>query len=259
MIDYLDRLLQEASFDVIHALAVVLRVLAIVVVAWTVSRVLRGRIERLLASRAVARSGTILVGRLISLGILVLSAFAILGSFGASWTGLLTVLSAGTVAVGLAVQDVLKNFVAGIFLLLERPFRIGDSIRVRDVEGEIQGIDIRTTLVRSIDGSLIMIPNAVVFTEVLTNRSRTGTRRMDLLIESERRSILELERVILTALEPVPDLRGPSPTPVIRSISPGKVSLELAITVDVESRADRQALQALAQALDDASITVEHA
>ena len=256
MFDQLDRLLQEAGIDVVHTGAIILRVLAIMLVASIASHLLRGRIERSLARRAIGRTGAILVGRLISVAIIVLSAFAILGSFGANWTGLLTVLSAGTVAVGLALQDVLKNFVAGIFLLLERPFKVGDSIRVRDVEGEVQGIDIRTTLVRSSEGSLVMVPNAVVFTEVLTNRSRSGKRHIVMVIETQGTSVLDVERSISTALESVPGLQRPVPTPVIRSMASDSISFELTIIVDAESRADRQALQALAEVLGNASITV---
>jgi small-conductance mechanosensitive channel len=257
MIDQFDRLLEEANIDLVHIGAVILRVLMIVVTACVLSHVLRGRIERALAARAVGRNGALLVGRLISLAILVISTLAILGSFGANWTGLLTVLSAGTVAVGLAIQDVLRNFVAGIFLLLERPFRVGDSIRVRDVEGEVQGIDIRTTLVKSAEGSLVMIPNAVVFTEVLTNRSRWDTRRLDLLIEEQQgRSVRDVERAIATALEAVSGVRSPIPVPVIQSIAPEKLILELSIMVDAQAGAETEALHALGEALEGASITV---
>ncbi len=256
MIEEINTLLKEANIDLVRMGAVLLRVVLIVAIAYVVSRVLRGRVERTLASRPFGRNGALLVGRLISLAILVVSVLAILGSFGANWTGLLTVLGAGTVAIGLAIQDVLRNFVAGIFLLLERPFRVGDSIRVRDVEGEIQGIDIRTTLVKSAEGSLIMIPNAVVFTEILTNRSRWGTRRLDLLIEQEGKAAVEIERSIAAALDAVPGVLKPIPAPVIRSLAPDKVALDLSVMVDAKPGAENDALHALGQALDGASITV---
>lgn len=257
MIDQLERLLQEANIDLAHMGAILARVLGIVAVAFVLSRVVRGRIERTLAKRSFGRNGALLVGRLISLAVLVISILAILGTFGASWTGLLTVLSAGTVAVGLAIQDVLRNFVAGMFLLLERPFRVGDSIQVRDVEGEVQGIDIRTTLVKSNEGALVMIPNAVVFTEVLTNRSRWGTRRIDILIDSGETSVLELERAVAAALDTVASVRTPVPAPVIRSISADGVSLALSVMVDARPGAENEALHALGQALGNSSITID--
>jgi len=257
IVELLERLLGEVNIDLVHIGTVLARVLGIVLVAYVFSRVVRGRIERTLAKRSFGRNGALLVGRLISLAVLVVSTLAILGTFGASWTGLLTVLSAGTVAVGLAIQDVLRNFVAGMFLLLERPFRVGDSIKVRDVEGEVQGIDIRTTLVKSHEGSLVMIPNAVVFTEVLTNRSRWGTRRIDVTIESQEGSIFDLERAIAAALDTVPGVRTPIPAPVIRSISAGGVSIELSVMVDARPGAENQALHALGRALGSSSITID--
>lgn len=256
MIEQLDRLLLDTDIDLLRAGGLILRVVAIVVIASLLSHVLRSRIERSLASRAFGRNGALLIGRLISLVILGVSALAVLGSFGASWTGLLTVLSAGTVAVGLAIQDILKNFVAGIFLLLERPFRVGDSIRVRDIEGEVQGIDIRTTIVRSGEGSLIMIPNAIVFTEVLTNRSHSGTRRIDLLIETRQGTVLDNEQAITTALESVPVVRRPISAPLVRTMSAERICLELSIMVEARPTSESQALHALAQAMDSATITV---
>lgn len=257
MIEELKRLLDEASVDIVHVGAMLVRVLVIVLVAVILSHFLRGRIERSLARRSFGRNGALLVGRLFSLGILVVTLLAILGSFGAEWTGLLTVLGAGTVAVGLAIQDVLRNFVAGIFLLLERPFRVGDSIRVRDVEGEVQGIDIRTTLVKPADGSSVMIPNAVVFTEVLTNRSRSGQRRVDLAIDLPAESLDDLERTIADALRAVPGLHEPFGPPVLLTISRDTATLELPLTVDAASGAESGAVRALGAALRDASISVK--
>ena len=257
MIEPLDRLLLDADIDLLRAGGLILRALLIVAVAWVVSRMVRDRIERSLANRTFGRNGALLVGRLSSLAILVVGALAILGSFGASWTGLLTVLSAGTLAVGLAIQDVLRNFVAGLFLLLERPFRVGDSIRVRDIEGEVQGIDIRTTIVRSTQGSLIMIPNAIVFSEVLTNRSHSGTRRLDLQIEATQGNVFDIERAISTALDDVPAVHQPIPAPVIRTMTAEGISVGLSILVDPGPQSEAHALHALAQALGTTSITVD--
>src|ERR687885_86199 len=67
---------------------------------------------------------------------------------GVPWTTVIALTSVLGLAASLALQDVLKNFVAGVYLLVERPFRIGEWIKVRDYVGAVETIDVRTTVLR---------------------------------------------------------------------------------------------------------------
>ncbi|MDB9518168.1 mechanosensitive ion channel family protein [Roseofilum reptotaenium CS-1145] len=91
-------------------------------------------------------------------------------------------LGLSSVAIGFAFQDIFKNFLAGILLLLQEPFRLGDQIIVDGYEGTVEEISIRSTQIRTYQGELIVVPNSIVFTstvQVLTNLPR---RRTDLAI-----------------------------------------------------------------------------
>jgi small-conductance mechanosensitive channel len=112
----------------------------------------------------------ILIGRLSYLTAIGLGVIWIAYIFGIQLTGLLTFLGALSLAVTFAIQDVLKNLVAGMYLLWERPFLIGDSIQVKDVSGSVEDIRVRTTVLRTESGQLIVVPNAVLFTEIVINR-----------------------------------------------------------------------------------------
>jgi small conductance mechanosensitive channel len=79
-------------------------------------------------------------------------------------------------AFSLAFQDILKNFIAGIFLLLERPFRLGDEITVDGNTGSVDSIEMRTTTLRTSDGEQVLIPNSLVYTGTIINRTRYPTR-----------------------------------------------------------------------------------
>ncbi len=95
---------------------------------------------------------------------------------------IIALVGLSSVAVGFAFQDIFKNFLAGILLLLNQPFQVNDQIIVNDYEGTVESIDIRSTKIRNYQGESIVIPNSVVFTnpvEVLTERS---CRRTDLSI-----------------------------------------------------------------------------
>ncbi|HLG72798.1 MAG TPA: mechanosensitive ion channel domain-containing protein [Chloroflexota bacterium] len=112
----------------------------------------------------------ILIGRLSYLIALALGVIWIAYLFGIQLTGLLTFLGALSLAVTFAIQDVLKNLVAGMYLLWERPFVIGDAIKVKDVSGAVEDIRVRTTVLRAENGQLVVVPNAVLFTEIVINR-----------------------------------------------------------------------------------------
>jgi small conductance mechanosensitive channel len=77
---------------------------------------------------------------------------------------LIKVLGIGTVAIGFAFQNILQNFLAGILLLLQEPFRLGDLISVTGIEGNVADIQARATVVTTNEGREVIIPNAVIFT-----------------------------------------------------------------------------------------------
>ena len=67
-------------------------------------------------------------------------------------------------AIGFEFQNILQNFLAGILLLLQESFQIGDSIKVNDLEGTVDDIQTRATIVSTRDGHRVVVPNAVLFT-----------------------------------------------------------------------------------------------
>ena len=122
--------------------------------------------------RARVDSGTrILVKRGLVVTWLVVTAVVVLGILGVNPAGLLAVAGAVGLAFSLAVQDILKNFFSGIYLLLERPFRVGDTIRVKEQEGVVENVGVRTTQLRTSENVQVLVPNAVLFAEVVTNHT----------------------------------------------------------------------------------------
>ena len=129
---------------------------------WTGRAMRRGRVD----------SGTqILVKRGLVVTWLVITLVVVLGILGVNPAGLLAVAGAVGLAFSLAVQDILRNFFSGIYLLLERPFRVGDTIRVKDQEGVVENVGVRTTQLRTRENVQVLVPNALVFAEVVTNHT----------------------------------------------------------------------------------------
>lgn len=73
-------------------------------------------------------------------------------------------LGIGSVAIGFAFKDILQNLLAGILLLINRPYRRGDQIVVKDYEGTVEHIQSRATLIKTYDGRRVIIPNSDVYT-----------------------------------------------------------------------------------------------
>lgn len=127
-------------------------------------------IERLLAH--LARIATVLVGIMIALGVMDLDKTV---------TSMLAGLGIVGVALGFAFQDIAANFIAGLILVIRRPFRIGNVINVADQTGVVQEIELRSTIIKSFQGHMIHIPNKEVFSSVITNYSELQAQRVDLV------------------------------------------------------------------------------
>lgn len=143
-------------------------ILALVIFAlFLVAASLSGSLVRRLAVERRKHQGiALLLGRLVYTAIIVLGFLVGLSVVAPSFqaSDLIKVLGIGSVAVGFAFQNILQNFLAGILLLLQEPFRIGDFISVTGIEGTVNDIQSRATVVTTKEGRQVIIPNAIIFT-----------------------------------------------------------------------------------------------
>ena len=93
-----------------------------------------------------------------------------------------TSLGVGSVALGFAFKDILQNWIAGFFILIRRPFQRGDQIKVGDIEGTVQAVETRATLVKTYSGRLVIIPNSDIYTRSVTVHTAYETRRMEIVV-----------------------------------------------------------------------------
>jgi MscS family membrane protein len=112
--------------------------------------------------------------------IIVVALLVTASNLGMDITGALASLSIGGLALGLAAQDTLANLFGAVAVYLDRPFRIGDRIRIDQVDGNVEQIGLRSTQVRNADGFLVTIPNKTVAAATITNISRRPSIRTDI-------------------------------------------------------------------------------
>src|SRR5207247_4868467 len=144
--------------------------LVVAAVALLIARAVRGVTMRALARNRAQANVTVLLGNLAQLTVIVVGVLLILaiytqGAFG--W--ILTSFSVVGIVIGLSLQDILKNFFAGVWVLVERPFRIGDSIEVSGYSGTVEEIAFRTTQLRTDDGREVIVTNGTVMTSAVVN------------------------------------------------------------------------------------------
>lgn len=123
-------------------------------------------VRRLAVERRKHQGIALLLGRLVYTAIIVLGFLVGLSVIAPSFqaSDLIKLLGIGSVAVGFAFQNILQNFLAGILLLLQEPFRIGDFISVTGIEGTVNDIQSRATVITTREGRQVIIPNAIIFT-----------------------------------------------------------------------------------------------
>ncbi|MDR9402738.1 MAG: mechanosensitive ion channel family protein [Halothece sp. Uz-M2-17] len=183
---------------------------------------------------------------------------------GLSLGDIIAALGLGSVAIGFAFQDIFKNFLAGILLLLQEPFRIGDQIIVAGYEGTVEHIDIRTTRIRTYQGEEIIVPNATVFTNEIQVRTAYDYRRTDLGVGVDYNTPLPMAQDLLKTL--IQDVEGVLnyPPPEIDLVGFGDSSIDFVIRYwtqpqqQIVRRVQTKAIIAIKREFDEAEITIPY-
>src|SRR5215469_1334731 len=138
--------------------------------------VCKSLVHRLALNRQKHQGIALLLGRLVQTATVILGFLVALSVIAPSFqaSDLVKLLGIGTVAIGFAFQNILQNFLAGILLLLQEPFRIGDFISVTGIEGVVSDIQARATVIQTKEGRQVIIPNAVIFTSPVAVEHPTG-------------------------------------------------------------------------------------
>lgn len=153
---------------------------------------------------------------------------AALNAIGIQTTTVITIIGAAGLAIGLALQNSLSHFAAGVMLVSFRPFEVGDSIEGAGVAGMVDSIGLFSTTIVSPDNVRITVPNSNLFSGTLKNNTIMGTRRVDLQINIGHREIDSTMTHLLSLVQPHPlVLREPRPTCHVESITPDATILYL--------------------------------
>lgn len=204
--------------------------LVLLAAALVVARLLQRSVFATLHRGRVNTNLALLGGRIVYVSSLAVGLIVILAVWGTGIVFPVALLGALTVALSLALQDVLKNLVAGIYLLLEHPFVIGDQITLEPYTGEVEDIQIRYTSLRTANGQRVLIPNSMLFSSAVVNHSAFRQRRSGLIVtipDAGAEAVDRAEEQIRAAIAAVPGvLTTPAPQIILNRAVGGKLDLQ---------------------------------
>lgn len=123
--------------------------------------------------------------------IYIVAAFIVIAEFGYDLSGLVTGLGISSVVIALAAQDVAKSILAGLSIISDRPFDIGDYIEVGTYAGTVEDITFRTTRIRDVNNQIVVLPNSFLTTTSIINATKREKRRYNLVLTLELSTPLE--------------------------------------------------------------------
>jgi len=201
------------------------------------SRGLSKAVYRAMERSSRDREITILVGQITRWGTLILGTMLALDQISNNITSLIAGLGITGFALGFALQDVAKNFIAGMLLLLQQPFDIGDAIEVGEYGGTVKEITLRVTEVITWDGRNVQIPNADVYVSPIINYSRSRDRRVDISIPILQGA--DMEKVLSIAVRTVKALPGlledKEPLVIFSAVEADKMRLDVNFWIDTST------------------------
>lgn len=193
--------------------------------------------------------------------IFVLGVAMAMSQLGINITALLAGVGVAGIALGFAAQETVANMIAGFLIFWDRPFKIGDYITTEDQYGEVKEITLRTTRIRTLDNTYVVIPNKQIIGDTLVNHSMYGETRVVVKIGiAYKERIAEARAVILEAIKGVTGaMTDPAPDVVARSLGDSSVDLEVRVWVDdpaLERPVGARLVEACKVALDQAGIEI---
>jgi small conductance mechanosensitive channel len=164
----------------IYGLKIISAVIIFVVGRW-IAGFVKNFTVKLMTKSNVDSTLISFLGHVIYISLLTFVILAALGQLGIQTTSFIAVIGAAGLAIGLALQGSLSNFAAGVLMIIFRPFKVGDLIDAAGVLGTVEEIQIFTTQVKTPDNKTVIIPNAKLTSDNITNFTAKPQRRVDMV------------------------------------------------------------------------------
>ncbi len=186
----------------------------ILLIGWIAARIIRSLLRRILLKSRVDET---LVSFLVSVSYVAIMAFVIiaaLGKLGMQTASFVAMIGAAGLAIGLALQGALTNFASGVLMIIFKPIKVGDFIDAAGAMGVVNEIGIFTTILKSLDNKVIIVPNGKLTKDNIINFTTENQRRIDIVAGVSYNDDLDKVRKVLESILSEDDriLKDPAPT-----------------------------------------------
>ncbi len=234
--------------------------LVVIIVGFWLARRAAAIITRGLAKREVDATVLPFLRSLITVLIKALVLLSAASMFGIEVTSFIAILSALTLAIGLALQSNLSHFASGLLLLTVRPYKVGDIVTIGGQTGKVEAIQIFHTIVSTPDNQRHIVPNGKVTGDTITNLSGQGTRGVDLNFGIAYEDNIQVARDIIMQHVLAHEFVLPEPPPTVVVTALGDSAVNLLVRPFVLSQnwwaTKVQLTEQIKVALDEGGITI---
>lgn len=216
-------------------LITVFKVIIIAVVGTLVIRIINRTLKKILENSKLEKAAHSLIRTLVKTVLYILLALVLASSLGIDVTGIVALASVASLAISLALQNMLANVIGGFTLLYTHPFSSGDYVEIAGQSGTVKDVGIAYTRLTTPDNKMISIPNNAVVSAEIVNYTVTGTRRVDISISASYAT--DPDAVVNALLEAAKDdriLADPAPFCALASYGESAISYNLRVWVKTE-------------------------
>jgi small-conductance mechanosensitive channel len=223
--------------------------LVIILLAWLVSKAVGALARRFFVTRVESPLLLAVVVRLFSIPVFLLGVYFVLQVAGLTRLALTVLGGTGLagIIIGFAFRDIAENFLASLLLSMRNPFRRGDLIEVAGHKGVVQNLNTRSTVLLTLDGTHVQIPNATVYKSTITNFSSNDSRRAQFTIGVGYDSPTAKAQAII--MEVLRNHRAvlpqPEPLVLVDELGPAAVNLKVSYWFDSSTYAPNKINSAL--------------
>jgi len=189
-------------------------VIMIFIIAFIIGKIISINLRRALKEK-VSKEHQRSIGKVVYIVLIIIAFMAVLPILGVDPSGIVIAAGFLGLVIGLASQSILGNLIAGLFLVVERPMKVGDQVEVEGVTGYVEDVRIMSTVIRTYEGVFVRIPNETIFTNKIANLVAHPARRVEWVVgiryrDDADRAVKFIKQVILehqfTLVNPKPEV-----------------------------------------------------
>lgn len=230
------QILNDFARGLVRMLPLIVVAVVVIAISWILAKLTVYGLRRRLLARSISQLLRDVMAQAGGIIVMLAGLYLVLRIAGLTQLALTVVGGTGLIGLvlGIAFRDITENFLASLFLSLQQPFREGDLVEVASVTGYVQRLTSRTTVLMTLDGNQVQVPNSTVFKSTIRNFTSNPNRRDDFIVGiGYDNSIPFAQEVALKVLAEHPAiLHEPEPQVLVENLGTSTVNLRIYFWLD---------------------------